>query len=43
MDPNLAQNGPFPNLGIGTSALESELEMELELKLILQTPLFSVP
>ena len=34
MDRNLAENGPFANLAIGTSALESELEMELELKLI---------
>ena len=31
--------GPFVNLGIGTSALELELELEL----ILQTPLFPVP
>ena len=34
-------DGPFVNLGIGTSALE--LELELELQLILQTLLFPVP
>ena len=33
--------GPFVNLGIGTSALE--LELKLRLVLILQPPLFPVP
>ena len=39
----ITADGPFVNLGIGTSAMELELEMEMELELILQTPLFPVP